>query len=218
MVLAERVRAHWEAGDVRRLLGHDETDVRCAAALVLGLIGGREDREALARALHDRDCRVSQMAEHALWSIWFRSGAAKAAEPFQQGLALLARNKYEGAIRSFRRATALDSAYAEAFNQCAIAHYFLGQWREAIADCCRAIRLEPLHFGAIVGMGHCYAQLGDAVRAVRCYRRALGINPLLEGLSNAIEDLERLGRDIAGRDRVGELDSSGEFQVDEILA
>ena len=34
----------------------------------------------------------------------------------------------------------------------------------------------PFHFGALAGLGHCYAHEGKLVPALRCYEQALAIN------------------------------------------
>ena len=47
-----------------------------------------------------------------------------------------------------------------------------------------------LGFGAIAGQGHCYAQLGDLRRARECYRRALEVNPRMEGVAEAYAQLK----------------------------
>ena len=99
----------------------------------------------------------------------------------------------------------LDPDFAEAYNQCAIAHFFLGQWEAAIRDSRRALTLMPSHFGAMSGMGHCYAHLGDLEAALRCYRESVRINPRMTAVADAIERLEAK---LQSRN-----DSSGMFQI-----
>ena len=207
-LLAQAVQVRWRPDELCRLLRDGEKDVRRVAAVTLGLIGDMQSVPCLTRALRDEDEQVNQMAEHGLWSIWFRSGDPKAAEPFRDGVALLSTESFDKAITKFHLATQIDPTFAEAYNQCGIAHYFLGQWKAAIADCRRTIRLVPAHFGATAGMGHCYAQYGKLREALRCYRRAMRINPRMTAIADAIERLEV---------NIQDLDSSGEFLVDQFL-
>src|SRR5262245_24891628 len=72
------VRLRWTAPQVVALLKNKSADVRKVAALALSLVGEAEAIAPLAVALHDADAMVSQMAEHALWSIWFRLGVPRA--------------------------------------------------------------------------------------------------------------------------------------------
>lgn len=206
--LVHAVRVRWSCAQVCRLLGDPDVDVRRVSAVVLGLLGDRAAVPCLTRALRDEDEQVNQMAEHGLWTIWFRACAPEAAEPFRQGVSLVAVEDYRGAVAKFKAATALDPDFCEAFNQCAIAHYFLGQWARSLADCIQAVRLVPTHFGAIAGMGHCYTQMGDLPRALRCYRHALRINPRMAAIAKAIERLETKLRDAN--------DASGEYLVDHV--
>lgn len=190
-LLAERVRRRWAPRTICTLLRHGDSDVRRVAAVTLGLVGDASCIGCLARALHDPDEQVNQMAEHGLWAIWFRSCDCKAAYPFQEGMALLAAESYEAAIDKFRAAIELDPAFAEAYNQCSIARFFLGQWRDSIEDARQALLRQPCHFGAMAGMGHCYAHLGDLRKALDCYRRAIAINPRMTAIARAVQRLER---------------------------
>jgi cytochrome c-type biogenesis protein CcmH/NrfG len=47
----------------------------------------------------------------------------------------------------------------------------------------------PCHFGAWAGLGHCYAHEGQLAEAVEAYERALAINPHLEGVRQAVEEM-----------------------------
>jgi tetratricopeptide (TPR) repeat protein len=210
--LAERVAARWTNPQLRSLLFHPDTDVRRVSAVVLGLVGGEDDAPSLARALWDMDEQVNQMAEHGLWSIWFRSGSPSACKPFREGVALLEVEGYEQAAEAFLRAIHADPCFAEAHHQCGIAHFFLGNWKASAQTTSQAIRLNPLHFGAIASMGHCYAELGDLRKAKRCYRLALRINPRMPQISRAIRRLKR-----AFESQPGGKEDSGEFHLEEIM-
>jgi tetratricopeptide (TPR) repeat protein len=187
--LARAVNARWTCRQICRLLKHTDVDIRRVAAVTIGMIGDKRSVNCLARALHDHDPQVNEMAEHSLWSIWFRGGSPEATRPFSDGVQALAAEHYDEAIHHFERAALIDPNYAEAFNQCAIAHFFLGQWRAGIDDCLRAVDRMPVHFGAIAGMGHCYTQLGLMEKALACYKHAHRINPRLHAISIAIDRL-----------------------------
>ena len=67
----------------------------------------------------------------------------------------------------------------------------MGRFRESIHDCQQALEINPYHFGAAAGMGQCYVQLGEYQTALECFRRALRLNPSLEGVRANIAHLER---------------------------
>jgi len=188
--IAETVLARWQPRQLCPLLEHEEVDVRRVAAITVGLVGAGSVADGLLRALHDPDLQVNRMAEHGLWSIWFRSCVPRAAEPFRAGIGMMAQDRYGCAIRCFREAQTLDGSFAEAFNQCAIAHFFLREWEDSLEDCRETLNRIPRHFGALSSMGHCYTQLGQLSRAARCYREALQINPRMRGIRTAVERIE----------------------------
>ena len=208
--LAALINDRWTSHQLTELLKHEDPDVRCAAALVVGLIGDRDDAAALAESLHDLDSCVNEMAEHGLWTLWFRCCNEEATAPFSRGLTYLENEKYDEAVDCFEQTIKLDPDFAEAHNQCAIAHYFLGQWRHAITHSIQAVKLMPSHFGAMASAGHCYTQLEQYPMAVTCYKRALNVNPNMPAIAGAILRIEqRLARDRRS--------SSGEFQTGEIF-
>jgi tetratricopeptide (TPR) repeat protein len=188
--LARVLEAHWKPHDICSLLQHPDVNVRRVAAVTLGLVGDRTVMGCLTLALRDADDQVNHMAEHALWSIWFRSGNAQASQTFREGVSLLAAESYEAAIRSFEQTITIDPLFAEAANQCAIAHFFLYQWAQSLECSRRTISMIPTHFGAIAGLGHCYTQLGDLRRAQACYQRALNINPRMPAIARMLERLK----------------------------
>ncbi|MEM6315104.1 MAG: tetratricopeptide repeat protein, partial [Planctomycetota bacterium] len=162
------------------LLDCSDADVRKVAALALGLVGDTSCIDALAECLRSRDPMANQMAEHALWSIWFRGGNEAANQAIAQGAVALNEKKLDDAAGHFTHAIMLDGDFAEAYNQRAIVRYLQERFGDSMADCERASELMPQHFGAWAGMGHCHAHRGSHAAAVRCYRKALDINPHLD--------------------------------------
>ncbi|MCX5660529.1 MAG: tetratricopeptide repeat protein [Planctomycetota bacterium] len=202
--LAHAVEANWKPAAVCGLLCDPDIDVRRVAAVVLGLMGDRAAVPCLARALHDVDAVVNEMAEFGLMSILFRSGDPEAVPSFREGVALLNDECYAAAIERFELSTQIDPDFAEAYNQCSLAQYLLGHWQDAIDDARRTTRRVPQHFGAVAGMGHAYVQMCDFDQALKCYKQALSINPRMPAIARVIETIdERLRR---------RNDSSGMFE------
>jgi len=197
-VLADAVTGRWTPAQVCELLKCSHEDARRAAAVVLGLVGTKAQVGCLAKALHDHDQQLAGFAEHAMWSIWFRSGEAAAMNDFHRGVCLLNEERYELAIDRFDQAIWADPQFAEAHNQRAICLWLLERWDASIDACRRAVKLAPAHFGAIAGMGHSYAELGQLDRAVACYRNALAVNPRMDAIRAAIQRVESSSRSSDG--------------------
>ncbi len=188
----EKVRKDWTTPELIDLLSARNMDVRKVAALSLGFVGDHRAVSALAIALHDKDDVVHQVAEHALWCIWFRLGKTNSVALVRASSNDVTMMNYDAALEKLTKALALDPDFAEAYNQRAIAHYLAEQYEESISDCQDALRLMPQHFGAMAGMGQCFAHLENYTEARRCYRLALAINPKFEGVEAALQQIDQI--------------------------
>lgn len=193
--LCRTLKRHWTEDQIVGLLSCEHNDARKVAALALGLVGCRNCLPPLVRQLRDPDPMVNQMAEHAMWSIWFRSGCCDANHELARGSQALNQRDCERALHHFDRAVRLAPDFAEAYNQRAIAAYLLERYEDCIRDCRKAVELMPCHFGAWAGLGHCYAHLNQPCKAIECYRTALELNPHLECVGQAVCELnKRIGK------------------------
>ena len=78
-------------------------------------------------------------------------------------------------------------AYYGAF--ASLANYLREHYEESVDDCAAAVERMPCHFGALAGLGHCYAHLGKAREAIDAYEKALEVNPHLDCIRQTIEHL-----------------------------
>ncbi|MDA7978823.1 MAG: tetratricopeptide repeat protein [Pirellulales bacterium] len=166
-------------------------EVRRAAALSLGYVGNYESNAALGMALIDEDRGVRLVAENGIRSLWTRDGNDSQRQLLGIVMRLIASRQFAEAID--RASELLEEApwFAEAWNQRAIAAYSLSEYESSISDCHEALEYNPYHFAAASGMGQCHLQLNDRANALECFRRALKLNPNLEGIRANIVHLER---------------------------
>jgi tetratricopeptide (TPR) repeat protein len=80
--------------------------------------------------------------------------------------------------------------FAEGWNRRATVHFRMGDFGPALDDIQRTLTLEPRHFQAIAGLGIILRQLDRPEQALTAFHRALEIHPFLEGVADAIKDLE----------------------------
>lgn len=193
--LVALIKRRWTLAQVLGLLQCGHVDARKVASLVLSLVGTEHCLDELARQLKDPDPMLNQMAEHAMWAIWFRCGNECANSHIARGAQYLAKKELDNAVAEFSLAIAADPDFAEAYNQRAMAYYLLERFPQSLADCRAAVALMPMHFGAWAGMGHCHACLGNTADAIDCYNRARQINPHLECLDDLIEELSESRRE-----------------------
>jgi tetratricopeptide (TPR) repeat protein len=161
---------------------------------VLGLVaGGRmNDVPALVVALRDADEQVRAIAEEALWAVWSRSGDVRVDELFGRGVAQMGEQRLPEAIATFTRVIELKPGFAEGWNKRATAYFLAGELRRSLKDCDEVIKRNPQHFGVLSGYGQIYLQLDQPEKALVYFRRALAVNPNLEGVQGVIEKLEFL--------------------------
>jgi len=188
--LLDLLKANWTAEQIVSLLRCDDCDARKVAALSLTLVGCQACLPELAKQLKDPDPIVNQMAEHAMWAIWFRGGATpEANHQLARGAMAMERKDIPHAISHFDRAIQFDPNFSEAYNQRAIAKFMQESYEESLADCRKVLSITPNHFGAWAGMGHCHAHLHHVPEAIACYERALSINPHMDRIREAIAEL-----------------------------
>lgn len=189
---ASDVSRRYLQGTLERLAEHEKREVRRAAVLALGFLGDYSCNTTMGRALTDGDRTVRMLADSGIRSVWVRAGGPAEREQLAVVMRLIAAQHYEEAVR--RASQLLDEAgwFAEAWNQRAIAQFSLGRYVESIRDCHQALELNAYHFGAASGMGQAYLRLGNQVSALECFRRALRLNPDLEGVRVQAARLARL--------------------------
>lgn len=187
------VDARYNEGTLQRLARWDGTEVRQAAVLALGLVGTMKANGPLATCLHDDDTTVRRLAGEALWSIWFRADAPENNAELQRVILLKAEEVgAEIILGDFEALLRKAPRFAEVYNQRGIFHFKCGNYPRAAADCDRALRLNPCHFGAASGLGQCFMKQKKLRAALRGFRRALRINPNLDGVRQTIASIERL--------------------------
>jgi tetratricopeptide (TPR) repeat protein len=145
------------------------SEQRRHAAGVLGDMGDDSAVPHLIDALKDDDEVVRELAEHSLWAIWNRSGDPKIDALLQEGIHLIQSDRLDEAITKLDEVVKGAPGFPEAYNRRATAYYLAGQHEKSIADCEEAIRRNPMHFGALSGLGYNYFKLGKSERAIRYF-------------------------------------------------
>jgi tetratricopeptide (TPR) repeat protein len=183
----KKVAERYTEGTLQRLLGCPDVQARRAAVLALGLMGTMGSNPALAGRLRDDDRQVRQMAGDALWSVWFRGDNEAHSAELQRVIGLRDRRKVLAGLDALIKKA---PGFAEAYNQRAITHFRVSDFEKAVADCEKALELNPYHFGALSGMGQAHLNLRKPEAALKAFRRAYEINPNLDGVQDTIRALE----------------------------
>ena len=173
-------------------LKKSDAEERRRGARGLAIVGRMEDAPKLIAALRDADERVRAVAELALWAVWSRSGDARVDELFSKGVAEMGEQRFPEAIATFTRIIELKTGFAEGWNKRATAYFLAGEFRRSLMDCDEVIKRNPQHFGVLSGYGQIYLQLDQPEKALEYFRRALAVNPNLEGVQGLAEKLDSI--------------------------
>lgn len=185
------VSQHYLLTTLERLATCGQTVSRRAAVLALGMLGNFSHNAILGNALHDKDRAVRLLADNGIRALWRRDGSDRQQQTLQRVCRLNENQQHHAAIEAASDLITEAAWFAEAWNQRAIGHFALEHWEDAANDCHQTLEINPYHFGAAVGMGHCYLEMDDPFAALECFRRAVKLNPDLEDVRAQIDYLQR---------------------------
>jgi tetratricopeptide (TPR) repeat protein len=183
----KRVEDRYTEGTLARLLDLGDARSRQAALTALSLMGTLASNAVVAARLHDDDPDTRQLAVDTLWAIWFRADSEENSQELQRLQRMRDREK---ALAGFDQLILRAPGFAEAYNQRAVLAFRLKQYEKSIADCEKALQLNPYHFGAQAGIAQCFLQLRKHKAALKAFRAALKLNPYMEGVAETIRALE----------------------------
>lgn len=172
---------------------------RAEAILWLSTHGSMADQPLLVKRLRDENEIVRGIAEQGLWRLWSRSGDAAIDRLMATGIEHMQEARFKEAIAAFSDAIRRRPAFAEGWNKRATAHYLAGDFKRSLADCDEVVKRNPFHFGALSGYGQIYFQLGEPEKALLYWRRALEVNPNMQGVEANIRAIEELLKEKKGR-------------------
>ena len=184
--LIEYLARRWPPQQMVGLLRCGDPDTVKTALVCLGMAGTMAECTPIAAVLHDRDETIVELAEQALWSIWFRSGDGQANKTLHRAVQMLARDQFIPAIEWLSILALRHPDFAEVYNQRAMARFLASHYQRAIEDTHKTLCLNPLHFGAMTTRGHCHAARGELNEALEMYHAALQIHPRFEGIREAL--------------------------------
>ena len=165
---------------------------RAGAIAWIASNGVPSDDEALVQRLTDENPFVREIAERGLWVLWGRSGDDEIDALMAKGAEEMQERRFPAAIATLSEVIRRKPSFAEGWNRRATVFFLAGDLKRSLADCDEVMKRNPYHFGALAGYSQIYVHLEYYDRALDYARRALAVNPNLEGVRRSIEPLERL--------------------------
>ena len=191
-VFTRKISTLYTSGTLQRLVHDAGREVRRAAAMALGFVGDYDANHTLGHALLDDDRTVRMIAENSIRTIWTRAGNEAERQQLDVIIRLNAAQLHKDAVARATKLIERAPWFAEAWHQRAVAHVALGRLVESIRDCHQALEINPYHFVAATSMGQAYLELKNPISALECFRRALRLNPDLEGVRAQVVRLTRM--------------------------
>jgi tetratricopeptide (TPR) repeat protein len=136
-----------------------------------------------------RNAPEAATIEAQITSIWLKSGSdtvdvlmTRAGEAMEAQDAATAKKLFDAVAE-------MKPDYAEIWYWRAELLLVMDSQQEAAADLARAIELEPRHFKALAIAGRLAEAAGNKEAALAAYRKAVALNPMIEGIAYRIEQL-----------------------------
>jgi tetratricopeptide (TPR) repeat protein len=142
--------------------------------------------ETSAKAIEDR-----------IWAVWLTSHSDTCNLLMTRAKTAIDAEQLDLAVKLLDAVVELRPDYLEAWNRRATVFYLKKEYGHALSDIGQVLAREPRHFGALAGMGTILEDLGDDKHALEAFRRALAVDPHLEGID---EKVKTLSEKVEGRD------------------
>ncbi|MBK1986831.1 tetratricopeptide repeat protein [Sphaerospermopsis aphanizomenoides BCCUSP55] len=131
----------------------------------------------LLEDLKNPDVNVREEATRKIWRFWFQQKGVYGLEKIDYSQKLIDAGKLTAAEAVLTVLIQAQPDFAEAWNRRAFLYYSIGNYQKSLSDCQMVIQLNPVHFGALHGMGLCYAASGKYAEAIQAFQQALVIQP-----------------------------------------
>jgi tetratricopeptide (TPR) repeat protein len=133
--------------------------------------------DSLLEDLKNPEQTVRDQATRKIWRIWFQQKGVHGLSMIERSQKLMDSGEMAEAEALLTELINDQPDFAEAWNRRAFLYYTTGDYSKSLIDCRMVIQINPVHFGALHGLGLCYVAMGEYVEAIRAFHRALEIQP-----------------------------------------
>jgi tetratricopeptide (TPR) repeat protein len=132
----------------------------------------------------------AKVAEGSILELWLESGSDTIDLLMDWAIKAIDAKNYPLALDYLDRVVTMKPDYVEGWNKRATVYFLTDDYKKSIFDIERTLALEPRHFGALSGLGMIMRDIGDDKRAIEAFKRALAVDPYLDNVKKALDDIE----------------------------
>ena len=147
--------------------------------------------EALFEGLRGGDSTAAAQIEERIYDIWSQSGSPSMDLLLDRGRTALTEGNTKLAVEHFTALIDHAPNFAEGYNARATAYFQDRKFGQSLADIQQTLALNPRHFGAMSGLALILEEIGRPEDALAAWREVEALHPHREGLSEALQRLER---------------------------
>ncbi len=155
-----------------------------------------EQLDALFGRLRGGNETEAAALEAKIWEVWSRPVSATAEVLLQEASSAMANREFDAARTVLDELVGSYPAFSEGWNRRATLLFAMEKYDNSLRDIEKVLDLEPRHFGALAGRGMIYQRQQKWPQALDAYRQALRINPGMQGVKDAIKEIEKTEREI----------------------
>lgn len=149
-----------------------------------------------ARLHSAKDAEDAKSVEQSIWQLWMASDSTTAEVLLRQATLAMGDKANDQSLEILDQLIAGHPQFAEAWNKRATLYFNMGRFEESLSDIDKVLDLEPRHFGALSGRAMIYMHQRKFPQALDAYKEALGMNPSMESIKDAVKALEKFQQPI----------------------
>lgn len=153
----------------------------------------RAELERLLAELTQSEASDAPRIINRISRLWGRSGSATADLMLERGREAMEGQNFIVAVEHLTALINHSPEFAEGWNARATVYFMMGEYGLSVADIAETLKRNPVHFGALAGLGMIYEEVGYLEQAYAAYRAAQSVNPHMENVNRAVERLRLAG-------------------------
>lgn len=139
----------------------------------------------------------AKLIERRILIEWMRSGDDEIDKMMNAAMMAMQMRAFAPALRLLDQVVDQKPDFIEGWNKRATLYYYVGEYDKSLIDIEHTLALDPRHFGALAGLGMIMQNTGNIPAAIAAFEQAVAVNPSLDNIKLAIEQLRaRISRDI----------------------